>query len=136
MKKLKEIISSFAIGVTIGMFSTIFFSSAYNTFSFSKSIFCTERLSTQNALISIIIYGIIGIISYFSAKIFDKVENLMTATILHFVTICSTVSLAGYILNWPIGLNFYVTFTVIYIIIYFIIYMYTYQNIKKINEKI
>ncbi|NMB09554.1 MAG: DUF3021 domain-containing protein [Tissierellia bacterium] len=142
----KKIYTGFTTGIFIGLILSFIFS---YFFSNGKSyypgpVYFVERYDNlfTPMLISVIVWGLIGLVSTLAGKIFDLDNlNLIKATIIHFlVTLTSILSIffiSGYMKFTLMEIFIlFCQFLVIYFIIWLISYNYQKSLIKKINQKI
>lgn len=143
---MKTIKNSFCIGVTIGVLISIFISMIFSNHEYHP----TNPISTigewyyqsfteaQIMLIMMILWGIIGILFQWGAKIFEYDDTSLTKrTLRHFsfmfLLFLPLACLAGW---FPLKITAFVFFAIIYSFIYFIIWGINYLIIKKEIQQI
>lgn len=143
MKRIKH---SFAVGVLFGLSISIFFSlisgdGHYFPLSPESTMgewYLSHFNETITMLISVIIWGCIGILFGQVNRIFEETDwSITRMTVIHFV-----VSYVGFVplailAGWfPLQLGAFFTFTIIFILIYIVIWVYHYKQSQKIVDEI
>ncbi|MCE4966682.1 DUF3021 domain-containing protein [Staphylococcus chromogenes] len=143
---MKLIKNSFMIGVMYGLVISIFFSAIaghghyypLSPMSLMGNFYLSHFSETAVMIISIIIWGCIGILFGQTNRIFEETDwSITRATVTHFVlTYVGFVPLAILAGWFPLNIFALATFTFIFILIYFIIWTYHYKKSQKIVQKI
>lgn len=139
---MKNIFKSFVLGTFIGMCIALLFSFINSTtgeFYISPPDFMSKFTSENVAtLVSFTMFGLLGVSSMLLATIFEKVDNLVFATIIHYITMNITIILFGTYLNWWGTLRFsvFVVIFVIYAIIYIVNYIISKKKIDLLNKNL
>lgn len=143
MKRIKR---SFAMGVIYGLGISIFFSLIRGTGHYyplsPESTMGHWYLSHVNEaftmLISVVIWGCIGILFDQVNRIFEETDwSITRMTLIHFV-----ISYVGFVplailAGWfPLQLGAFFTFTFIFVLIYIVIWVYHYKQSQKIVDEI
>lgn len=139
---MKNIFRSFVLGTFIGMCIALFFSfinSPNGEFYISTPGFMSKFQSENMAvLVSYTMYGLIGVSSMLLDTIFKKVDNLLVATIIHYIAMNITIVLFGMYLNWwnTLRPSIFVIILAIYAVIYIINYINTKKKLEVINKNL
>lgn len=146
MKKIMhELMVALMIGITIGVILSVVFSGIFGQGDYAPSTpsFMAQFETSLEAMItSIILWALMGIGFYFTAKIFNQEKwSLLKMSLTHYlVTLCFFFPLA-YLAGWfphelKASVSFLVTYTCIYLVIYLINYISAWLEIKRINQKV
>ena len=136
VKQIKNLMAAAGSGIVGGLLLSVLFSSIHSRTNYypSTPIFM-NRFETQVGamIVSIIIWGLFGIMSYLSSLIFEKIEgSLMKLTILNFLATYLTITPLVYLAGWfPFKIEFLFSYTLFYVIIYCIIWCVIYFQIKR-----
>lgn len=143
---MKLIKNSFMIGVMYGLVISIFFSAIagqghyypLSPMSTMGNFYLSHFNETTTMIISIIIWGCIGILFAQTNRIFEEADwSITRATVTHFVlTYVGFVPLAVLAGWFPLHTSALATFTFIFILIYCFIWIYHYKKNQKIVQQI
>lgn len=91
-------------------------------------------------LLMILMWSVIGILFEVAGSLFNRIDNLITATIVHFLVTLLVLGSLGYLLSW-FELKFettilFVILFIIYVIVYLINYKIMKKNIINLNQKL
>lgn len=139
MKDLKKLFRSILIGIGIGNIIEIFISLAIGKLTLGVPEFLNGQDSLLKArIIELILYGSFGIMSFIGSKII-KEDNLLRASLLHFLLVAIYFVIVGFYLRWlpdiKTALLSLIFFIIIYLIIWSLIYFSTKAEIEKLNKK-
>lgn len=139
MKKIKNLLRSFLVGIAIGNIIEIFISLLIGDVIFGMDDFIESFSSPVYArLIANIVYGGFGLVSYLSDKLI-KSDKFVIANIGHFLSLTAYFIIAGLYLRWFSSLNAILAigfFILIYAIIWILTFFINKKEIDRINEKI
>lgn len=140
MKDLTKLLRSFLIGIGIGSIIEIILSLIAGELILGVPEFLKGQDSMLKArIIELFLYGGFGIISFIGNKIING-DNLLRASILHFLILTIYFILVGFYLKWLpdiiTALISLIFFILIYLIIWSVIYFSTKSEIEKLNEKL
>ncbi|KRM95174.1 integral membrane protein [Liquorilactobacillus aquaticus DSM 21051] len=144
-KLLKLAFHGIPVGIALGLLISLFFSYAYGLEDYVPSApQFTEMFSRPlNAVaISIILWGLMGILFSISSLIFEKEGwSITRQTITHFfVTFCGFTPLAvlcgWFPLQWGVLVSFTIIFVIIYVVIWSINMASGRRDVEKINKKL
>ena len=139
MKDLKKLFRSILVGIGIGNIIEIFISLAIGKLTLGVPEFLNGQDSLLKArIIELILYGSFGIMSFIGSKII-KEDNLLRASLLHFLLVAIYFVIVGFYLRWlpdiKTALLSLIFFIIIYLIIWSLIYFSTKAEIEKLNKK-
>ncbi len=132
MGSSKSFIKSLLIGIGIGL-------SINSTFLF---IFSMKYESLNSGIIfkSYIASIILGVVSCLTGYLFNRMESMIKASIIHFLILITTFVSVALFAGWIEDISSVVIpaieFTVIYVAIFLVIYFVEKRKIEKINEEL
>lgn len=139
MKKfIRGLASSISIGITIGLVVSTFFSYLYKTkylLPSSPSFVKNFETPLDAFIVSIIIWGLMGVVFFLSQYIFllEKL-SITQQTIYHFiVTYCGYTILAVCAGWFPDTFSWLIFYTGIFVLIYCLIWFFSMKEAKKIT---
>lgn len=139
---MKKIYQGFTTGIFIGIIISTIFSTIYEIGEFRIAApeyytkFNNELIAT---IFAFIMFGLIGVLSTLASEVFKKIDNLLKATIIHYILMIIIIFSIGYFMKWfsfSHLLSGIFSITIVYILIYSIIYFFEKNKINKINEKL
>ena len=136
VKQIKKMIGAASSGIVIGLVLSVLFSSVRSGANYYPSTpTFMNRFDTQveAMIVSILIWGVLGVISYLSSLIFERVEGSLTKlTILNFLATYLSITPLSYLAGWfPLKTEFLFSYTFLYVIIYCTIWLITYFQTKR-----
>lgn len=146
---MKRYIDSGKTGIIWGLLSSLFFSLVegtgkyyvYNPYTSIARFYASHFNELSIMLLMISMWSVIGILFEVAGSLFNRIDNLITATIVHFLVTLLGLGSLGYLLSW-FELKFETTilFVILFIIIYVIVYLINYKIMKKniinLNQKL
>lgn len=146
MKKIiHEVIAALTIGITIGVILSVVFSGIFGQGVYAPSTprFMAQFKTSLGAMIaSIVLWALMGIVFYFTAKIFKQEKwGLLKMSFTHYLVTLFFFFPLAYLAGWfphdlKASTGFLVTYTCIYLAIYLINFISAWIEVKRINQKV
>lgn len=146
---MKRYIDSGKTGIIWGLLSSLVFSLvegtgkyyAYNPYTSIGRFYTSHFNELSIMLLMILIWSVIGNLFEVAGSLFNLIDNLITATIVHFLVTLLGLGSLGYLLSWfELRVETIFTFVILFIIIYVIAYFINYRIMKKntinLNQKL
>lgn len=146
---MKRYIDAGKIGIIWGLLSSLFFSLvvgtgkyyAYNPYTSIGRFYASHFNELSIMVLMILMWSVIGILFEVAGAIFNRIDNLITASFFHFLVTLFGLGSLEYLFSWfELRVETIFTFVILFIIIYVIAYLINYRimkkNIMNFNQKL
>lgn len=146
---MKRYMNAIKTGIVLGNLSLLFFSFLagkgellmYNSYTVMGQYYHQHSNEATIMVIMLCGWGSIGILFEVAGRLFNKIDSLITGTLVHFVITLTGLFTLGYLLGWfdlrvDMIISFTLEFFIMYLIVYYINYKIMKRNIKLLNNAI
>lgn len=139
---MKKIYYGFTTGIFIGLIVSAIFSFLYHNTELrlaAPQYYASFPNELSANLVGFAIFGLIGVFSSYASLLFERMEVLWKATLLHYFITLILVLVLGKFMKWfqeSSPIYAILSISLIYIIIYIISYFYHKWESKRMTEKL